>query len=392
LYRRPHGAGYQDYHGLNKMQIETFDLERNQSLYENTVKYNLTESGIHPYTLRELLTEEQQQEVLDLRLGYGQTNGAAELRSTLASYYPGCNEDNIIVTNGSAEANFVAFWSLLEPGDEVAMMLPNYQLLYGLARGLGCTVKPFHLREDRDWAPDLDELESQLSDKTRVIAVCHPNNPTGAVLSAADMQRIVDLAAARDCYILADEIYAGSELDGVETPSFLSLYPKTIVASGLAKSLSHPGLRIGWLAGPREVIDGAWHHHDYTTISTGIISQYVANVILQPEKRLEIFNRGRDLLRTNVPIVQRWVEARAENFRLIPPRAGGMAFMGYKLDINSSELVTRLRLEKSVLIVAGDSFGMDNYLRLGIGGETDVLVAGLELIDEFVSELRAAGS
>jgi aspartate/methionine/tyrosine aminotransferase len=371
------------------MQIETFELERNQSLYENTVEFNLTESGIHPYTLRELLSEEQQEEVLDLRLGYGQTNGAPELRTTLASYYPGCNEDNIIVTNGSAEANFVAFWSLLEPGDEVAMMLPNYQLLYGLTRSMGCTVKPFLLREDMNWAPDLDQLESQLSDKTKVIALCNPNNPTGAILSKQAMERIVELAASRDCYILSDEIYAGSELDGVETPSFVGLYDKVIVASGLAKSLSHPGLRMGWLAGPRDVIDGAWHHHDYTSISTGIISQYVANVILQPEKRQEVLDRGRELLRTNVPIVQQWVARHSENFRLIPPKAGGMAFIGYNIDINSSELVSRLRKEKSVLIVAGDWFGMDNFLRLGIGGETEELIGGLERIDEFLGELRA---
>ena len=371
------------------MYIETFQLERNQSLYENSVRFNLTESGIHPYTLRELLSEKQQAEVLDLRLGYGQTNGAPELRRTLASYYPGCDEDNILVTNGSAEANFVAFWSLLEPGDEVAMMLPNYQLLFGLARSLGCIVRPFYLREDLAWAPDLDQLESQLSEKTRVIAVCNPNNPTGSVMSTEDMRRISELARTYDCYILSDEIYAGSELDGVDTPTFLSLYEKTIVASGLAKSLSHPGLRIGWLAGPREVIDGAWHHHDYTSISTGIISQYVANVILQPEKRREVLERGRSLLRTNVPIVQDWVDRHADNFRMVPPKAGGMAFLGYNLPVNSSELVTRLRQQKDVLLVAGDWFGMDNYLRLGIGGETAELIEGLDLVDEFLLELRA---
>lgn len=372
------------------MHIETFELERNQSLYENTVRFNLTESGIHPYTLRELLSEEQQQEVLDLRLGYGQTNGDPALRQTLANLYPGCTQDNILVTNGSAEANFVAFWSLLEPGDEVAMMLPNYQLLYGLTRSLGCSVKPFHLREDSNWAPDLDELESSLSSRTRVIALCNPNNPTGAVLCREDMERIVALARRYDCYILSDEIYIGSELDGVETLSFLGLYDKAIVASGLAKSLSHPGLRIGWLAGPREVIDRCWHHHDYTSISTGIISQYVANVILQPQKRQEVLERGRRLLRDNVPVVQDWVDAHGGNFHLVPPRAGGMAFVRYNLDINSSELVTRLREEKSVLVVAGDWFGMDHYLRLGIGGETEHLVAGLELINEFLREQRSA--
>jgi aspartate/methionine/tyrosine aminotransferase len=370
------------------MQIETFELERNQSLYENTVRYNLTESGIHPYTLRELLDEEQQQEVLDLRLGYGQTNGDPALRQTLADLYPGCTQDNILVTNGSAEANFVAFWSLLEPGDEVAMMLPNYQLLYGLTRSLGCTVKPFHLREETDWAPDLDELESQLSDKTRVIALCNPNNPTGAVLSPEDMQRIVALARKYDCYLLSDEIYLGSELDGVETASFLGLYEKAIVVSGLAKSLSHPGLRIGWLAGPPEVVNGAWHHHDYTSISTGIISQYVANIILQPAKRREVLDRGRDLLRANLPVVERWIASHGERFHMVAPKAGGMAFVGYNLDINSSELVSRLRKEKSVLLVAGDWFGMDHYLRLGIGGRTEELIEGLELVNEFLASLK----
>ncbi|MCP5165476.1 MAG: aminotransferase class I/II-fold pyridoxal phosphate-dependent enzyme [Pseudomonadales bacterium] len=370
------------------MHIETFELERNQSLYENTVRFNLTESGIHPYTLRELLSEEQQQEVLDLRLGYGQTNGDPALRQTIADLYPGCGPDDILVTNGSAEANFVAFWSLLDPGDEVAMMLPNYQLLYGLTRSLGCTVKPFHLREELNWAPDLDELASQMSSKTRVIALCNPNNPTGSILSSDDMQRIVALAREYDCYLLADEIYVGSELDGRETPSFMGLYDKTIVVSGLAKSLSHPGLRIGWLAGPREVIEGAWHHHDYTSISTGIISQYAANIILQPAKRREVLDRGRALLRTNVPVVEQWAAAHGDRFHMIAPRAGGMAFMRYNFDINSSELVTRLREDKSVLLVAGDWFGMDRYLRLGIGGNTDELVEGLELVNEFLLELE----
>lgn len=365
------------------MRIETFQLERNQSLYENTVRYNLTESGIHPLTLGELLTEQQQQEVLNLKLGYGQTNGAPALRSTLASYYPGLNADNVIVTNGSAEANFVAFWCLLEPGDEVAMMLPNYLLLDGLARSLGCVIRPFHLREELNWAPDLDQLERQMSNKTKVIAVCNPNNPTGALLSRDDMNRIVQLARKYGCYILSDEIYIGSELDGSETTSFLELYEKTIVASGLAKSLALPGLRMGWLAGPQVVIDKAWHHHDYTSISTGLISQYVANVVMQRTKRAEILDRGRRQLRTNLPIIQRWVDDHSDHFRLIAPKAGGMAFVGYNLDVNSTELVTRLRNKQSVFVAAGDWFGIDYFLRFGIGGETQQLVEGMALVDEF---------
>ena len=153
--------------------------------------------------------------------------------------------------------------------------------------------------------------------------------------------------------------------------------------------MAHPGLRIGWLAGPKEIIDQAWHRHDYTSISTGIISQRVAEIILQPDRREGILNRGRDLLRSNVPIVETWVRQHAENFSFIPPKAGGMAFVRYDLPINSSELVTKLRVEKDVLVVAGDWFGMDGYLRFGIGSETNYLIEGLELIDGFLRDFAA---
>ncbi len=368
------------------MYIETFELERNQSLYENTVQYNLTESGLHPFTLEELLSSEQLEELLKLRLGYGQTNGDPDLRALLASYYSGYDADNIIVTNGSAEANYVGFKSLLEPGDEVVLMQPNYQLLYGLTKSLGCEVKPIHLKRNLGWELDLEELRSKLSDKTKVIAICNPNNPTGAVLSPSQMKVIVNLAREFDCYLFSDEIYIGSELSGELTPSFHGSYEKTVIASGLAKSMALPGLRIGWLAGPREVIDTAWHHHDYTSISTGMLSQYVARIALAPNKRNEIFERGRQHLRKNLPIIEEWVEKHSDALNFIPPQAGGMAFVGYNFDKTSDELVTELRESKSVFVVAGSWFGMENYLRIGIGVETKTLKAGLALIDEYLSE------
>ncbi|MEM7585437.1 MAG: aminotransferase class I/II-fold pyridoxal phosphate-dependent enzyme, partial [Acidobacteriota bacterium] len=148
------------------MHIETFELERLQSLWENLVELNLTESGIHPYTLRELLDADEIEALLDVRLGYGWTNGEPDLRSAIAAYYPGATQDNVLVTNGSAEANFLAMWSLLEPGDEIVLMLPNYMQIWGLARSLGVEVKPFRLRESQGWTPDLDEIRGLVSSKT----------------------------------------------------------------------------------------------------------------------------------------------------------------------------------------------------------------------------------
>ncbi|MCG2817384.1 MAG: aminotransferase class I/II-fold pyridoxal phosphate-dependent enzyme, partial [Candidatus Aminicenantes bacterium] len=107
------------------MNFEVFDLERIQSIWENRVAYNLTESGVHPFTLSELLPSEERDRLLNTRLGYGQTNGLEELRTAVARIYSDLDMDNVLITNGSAEANFLSVWTLLEPGDEILLMLPN---------------------------------------------------------------------------------------------------------------------------------------------------------------------------------------------------------------------------------------------------------------------------
>jgi aspartate/methionine/tyrosine aminotransferase len=123
------------------MQIEIFELERVQSLWENRVEYNLTESGVHPYTLSELLGGDAAAELANVRLGYGQTNGSIPLREAIAALYPGAGSDNVLVTNGSAEANFVATWSALDAGDEIVYMVPNYLQIRGISRAMGVTVR-----------------------------------------------------------------------------------------------------------------------------------------------------------------------------------------------------------------------------------------------------------
>lgn len=369
------------------MKLEEFMLERTQSLWENTVKYNLTESGVHPYSLKELLNEDELEKILTMRLGYGQTNGPIELRKTISSLYPGADLDNVLVTNGSAEANFLTIWSLLEPNDELIFMLPNYMQIFGLARSFGVKIKPFHLKEELNWQPDIDELKSQITLKTKMIAICNPNNPTGAVLSEEAMKAIVDLARKANVWLYVDEIYRGAELSGKETPTFLGYYEKVIVNGGLAKAYALQGLRIGWLIGPKKFIEKAWSYSDYTTIATNLISQRVATLVLQPELRKKVLSRNRKLLSGNLGTLVEWVKKHKELFHFIPPHAGGMAFLRYNIKINSTELSTKLREEKDVFVVAGDCFGMDNYIRLGIGSEKKYFLAGLDLIDELLREI-----
>ena len=368
------------------MKFPIFELERVQSIYENTVEYNLTESGFHPFTLAELLRPEQLETLQSTVLGYGQTNGSPAVRERIAALYPGLDADNVLVTNGSSEANFVACHTLLEPGDEVVMMVPNYMQIWGIVEAMGAVPVAFHLRESEGWAPDLDELRRAVNDRTKMITVCNPNNPTGYTLTAEEMRAIAATADRVGAWIHADEVYRGAELDGAEIPSFIGLAEKVMVNGGLSKAYALPGLRLGWLAGPSETIATAWAYHDYTSITAGILSHAIGEIALAPELRSKILERNRSLLRTNLAHTIDWVGSMGDHLRFTPPKAGGMAFMSYAFNINSSELADWLRTEHSTFILAGDCYGMDGYFRIGIGAETGYLRAGLARAREALLE------
>lgn len=368
------------------MNIKIFDLERVQSLYENTVPINLTESGFHPYTLKELLTTDQIEMLAQTVLGYGQTNGSIPLRQTISELYPNCNQENVLVTNGTAEANFIACHVLLEKEDEIVMMVPNYMQIWGIAEEIGCTPKAFPLREENGWKPDLEELEKQITDKTKMIVLCNPNNPTGYVLTTEEMEGIVSIAKNHDCWIYCDEVYKGASLDGVENPSFYGMYEKVIVNGGLSKAYALPGLRLGWLVGPELKMADAWAYSDYTSITAGIISHKIGEIVLKPEMRKKVLSRNIMMLNDNLKLTIDWVEQYNDLIDFIPPQAGGMVFIKYKFPINSTELSNWLRLEKGVFILAGDVYGMDNHFRIGIGAEKKDLLMGYEILTSALKE------
>ena len=368
------------------MNIRIFELERVQSLFENTVDYNLTESGFHPYTLAELLNPEQIEILTHEIIGYGQTNGSVQLRKNISAMYNNANEDNVLVTNGSSEANFIACHTLLEKGDEVVMMVPNYMQIWGIAEEMGCIMKAFHMREENQWKPDLQELRTLVTNKTKMITLCNPNNPTGYTLTNEEMQEIVKIAKSVDAWIYCDEVYRGAELNGETIESFMGMYDKVMVNGGLSKAYALPGLRLGWLVGSTELIKDSWAYHDYTSIAAGMMSQYIGEIVLQTEKRQEILTRNRKMLNVNLNAVKQWLDQYEDLFEYKEPKGGGMLFIKYNLDINSTELAEWLRNEKSVFILAGDVYGMDKYFRIGIGERKDYILSGLERIKEALKE------
>lgn len=369
------------------MQVQPFELERWQSVWENKVELNISESGVRPLTTAELVPDsETLRRVLNVPQGYPQSNGSEELRSRIAELYPGARMENVLVTCGGSEANYVSTWALIEPGDEVVFTMPNYMQIGGVASAFGATINPLWLREKLQWGIDLDELPRLVTPKTRIVAACNPNNPTGAILKKAERAAIVAAAAKVGAWIVADEVYRGAELEGVMTPSFWGSYDRVICTGGLSKAYGLPGLRTGWIVGPPDVIERMWGYHDYTSIGPSMLTDRLASVALEPKRRDWILGRTRQILRQNYPIIREWLTAHGGTFSHIPPLAGAIAYAGLRDGWNSVEMAEELRAKKDVLIVPGEHVGMKSYVRFGYGGDPELLQKALARIAEWIED------
>jgi aspartate/methionine/tyrosine aminotransferase len=292
------------------------------------------------------------------------------------------------MTNGGSEANFLSLWTLLEPGRRLAFMIPNYLQGWGLGPHFGDASDPFVLRlRDGRWSLDLDSLDAAVRPETAAIMVCNPNNPTGAVLDEDEMDAVVAAAEHVGAWIVADEIYRGAEVDTDETsPTFWGRTERVIVTSGLSKAFGMPGLRVGWAVAPPGMIAELWERHDYTTLTPNIVSDRLAAVALEPRRREEILARTRGIIRSNLPPLEEWIHAH-DAFTYARPVAGAIAYVEYDLPIGSTELVDRIREERSVLLVPGDQFGLERGLRFGTGYDIGSTLKGLALADEVLSTL-----
>lgn len=363
------------------MTFVAFELERWQSAWENRVHINLSESGVHPLSIRELLAlsggDPEQFEAL--RLGYSQSNGTDELRAAIASLYPGAAPDQVLVTVGSAEANFVSCWALIAPGDRVTIQTPAYLQTWGLAHNFGARVSTLPLREELGWEPDLDEIARAIPEGTKLVVVTNPNNPTGHILSPAARQAILARVRAVGAWLLADEVYQGAERDGRTTPSFWGQYERVLVTNGLSKAYGLPGLRLGWVVGPAELIESLWRRHDYTVIGPTPMSDWLARHALRARER--ILERTRRILDENYPVLARWLEGFGPLFQWHPPQAGAICLARYRHTTDAVDLVERIRAQHDILLVPGEHFGLAQHIRFGYGNpkpELEEALAALE--------------
>jgi aspartate/methionine/tyrosine aminotransferase len=384
--------------GCGQMEIPRFEMERVQCLYEHEVEFNLSESGVLPLSLDELLPDPDQRAALFAqRLCYPHSKGRARLRQNIAAFYGVGDSESVTVTNGGSEANYMTLWGLVDKTDRVAFMIPNYLQGLGIGTIYGRQVDTYRLVMQKDaagaleWRLDLDSLRQAVKPSTKVIVVTNPNNPTGAVLNEAEMDAIIAAADRVGAWLVADEIYRGAEVGGPLTSSFAGRYDKAIITSGLSKAFGLPGLRTGWVVAPPKLIRHLVQYHDYLTLTPGFLSDYLADIVMEPARRDQILERTRSIIRTNLPHLEKWLAAHDDIFEYARPQAGAICTIRYRLPIASEPLYNRFRRERSVLITPGAHFGIGKFFRVGFGYELEHFLAGLKELDPTLAELRKRG-
>jgi aspartate/methionine/tyrosine aminotransferase len=374
------------------MRLTPFALERWMTTYETMVEFDLAESGIHPLTTTELLAfdpepDKRAHELLNIPLNYSEARGTHELRSRIAATYDGLTPDDILITTGAIEANYLLFNALLAPGDEVVSVFPAYQQLYTVPEAIGCTVQTVKLREEDGYRYDVDELRRLVTDRTRMIVINTPHNPTGSALSAAECRAVYALADSVGASVLADEAYRWITVDGVPLPPPMrNLGPRAISVGTLSKPFGIPGLRLGWMAATAEIAVRCWSYRDYTSLSPSGLSDYLA--CLAFAHREAILARTHDISARNLATFRGFLAEHRDLFSWVEPRGGLLGLLRYHLDLPSETVANRLAEEASVMLAPGSAFGMEGRLRLGLGARPDRFLTGLARTEQFFLRLQ----
>ncbi|MGA2767623.1 MAG: pyridoxal phosphate-dependent aminotransferase [Candidatus Bathyarchaeia archaeon] len=321
---------------------------------------------------------------------YAPTNGIPELREALTqkayhdyglNYDPDCE---ILITVGGTQAIFVALMGLLNQGDEALIPDPGFVVYEPgvlLAEGVPVHVP---LLEENDFRPSIDDVMSLITEKSRVMILNSPNNPTGSVLSYDEVAALSKIAVERDLIVISDEVYEKMVYDGVKhycLAAFPGMRERTLVVGSFSKTYAMTGLRVGYVYGPKDLVSPLWLVHQYTVACVDTFSQYVALAALKGsqafvEEMVEEFDRRRHLVYKSLNEIGA--------FRCQLPKGAFYAFPNIRgSGLSSEQLAELLVKETKVLTVPGSSFGAcgEGYLRLSYAAAYEKLEEALNRME-----------
>lgn len=374
------------------MKIKDFGVEQWMNEYETKAKYNLGETCVSSLSIREFCelvgvdVNDFAKQLVDRRLTYGAIEGAVELKEAITRLYQNLTPDEIVTEHGAIGANNLVLNALVEPGDEVIAVTPTYQQLQSIPKAIGAMVKLLPLKRENGYLPDAEQLRGLVSDKTKLIVLNNPDNPTGALMSQAGLQTIVDIAKSVDAYVLCDEVYRQLTQEDGYSPSIIDLYDKGISTSSFSKVFSLAGIRLGWLAThDQAVMKACLSYRDYETISCGQLDEMVGTLALKNQAVLLERNRG--IVRENLKVLEEWVHQQP-HITWLKPKAGTTALLYYDFDLPSTIFCDRLMKEYETLLVPGSCFDIENSLRIGYAFETTHLRDGMNQLGKFLAKLE----
>ena len=371
------------------MKIQPFKVEEWMNAYETRARYNIAETCVDSVSLEELFRltntdgEAFWQNFRKKRLTYGDIEGAPEFRQGVCGLYRTLKVENIVPTHGASGANHHVFYSLIQPGDEVISIMPTYQQLYSIPESLGAKVKILNLTRENGYHVDLQALRELVTERTSIICINNPNNPTGVLLTEEELTGIVEIARKVDAWVLCDEVYRHLTQTDDWCPSIADLYEKGISVSSMSKVFSLAGLRLGWIATrDRNAIRSFLSHRDYNLISCGMLDETIAGIALSGAEN--ILKRNRQIVRANLAILNQWVNTQP-HVSYVKPEAGTTALVYYDLDIPSRTFCEELFARTGAFVTPGECFELEHCMRIGYACDTDTLKAGLAAMDEYIA-------
>lgn len=373
------------------MKIKDFGVEIWMNLYENDCEYNLAETCVESLKVGELLDiagmkDSFYEELCNMKMTYGAIEGSIPLRTAITKLYKTVTVDKLTVTHGTIGANALSIMTIVNSGDKVISVLPTYQQHYSIPESIGADVHILQLREENDFLPDLDELRKMATPDTKLICINNPNNPTGAVMDEAFLKEIVEIARSCDAYLICDEAYRGLTHEGESfTTSIVDLYEKGVSTSGMSKTFSLAGVRLGWVAGPEELIERINRQRDYQIISVGMIDDRLATIAL--ENKDKIVDRNLKIVHENKNTLVEWLE-KEDMISCVMPKGGTTAFLKYNVDMTSVDFCVKLLEETGVMLLPGSALDREGYLRLGYCNNPEITRVGLKKVSEFLNQYR----
>lgn len=343
------------------------------------VKVDLAKSNIKGLSKEELGLSLDQ-----VRLSTSTDDGVVELRELLARRY-NLPSSQVLVTSGATQAIYLAAAAIVGDGDQVLLETPNYEPLYRTLEERGAEIKMLERRFERGWQIELEELERLAGRSTRAIVLTNTHNPSGAATSPEKTGQIGQIARGVGATVVVSEVYLDNAFAPGQKPA-AALGPNLVSIGSLSKVYGLGGLRIGWMAGPEEVIRKARLVLDYIECDLPAPSESIALAALR--KGPELVLRCQQIAMRNFKIIREWIEKRGD-LQWVEPAGGTVCMIKLPHPVDAQALAALLREKFGTLVVPGDFFYVRGFIRVSAGMDEDVLRQGLRNVGKAIDQLQA---